>query len=82
MEEAGGALSQTNEHMAEFKDVLASGFVPDEDCDTKNWNRDNGHKGADIIRLMVDRQGNEKGECNLSLSSPKHRPKHAFCSNV
>lgn len=33
MEEAGGALSQTNEHMAEFKDVLASAFVPDEDSD-------------------------------------------------
>lgn len=79
MEEAGVAPSQASEHIAEFKDVLASGFVQDKDSNKKEEKGNKtGHKGADTIRLMVDRQENEEGDCSLSPSSVKP----AFCSNV
>lgn len=60
MEEAGVAASQTNEYIAEFKDVLASGFVQDKNSNKKEKGKKTGHKGADTIRLMVDQQENEE----------------------
>lgn len=45
MEEAGGALSQTSERIAQItEDVLASGFVPHRDSDAKKWNQPMGTK--------------------------------------
>lgn len=48
VEEAAGVQSQSREHIAAFRCVLATGFVSHKDSDTTNQT-DNGQKEADII---------------------------------